>query len=156
MLRRSPADRPNDGTVAFARVVLLTVVPAYILIILIGMIGFRVIHNEETARNESDRQILVSRVVSSCEERNITREALRGTIDAALSGDGLGDLTLLPSYRDLDPTTQRFVREIAEQTANGTSSAAALRAYRDTLAEDEDCVQVGADLSNQLDDEKGT
>lgn len=148
------SERERSGSESMARFILLTVVPAYVLIIIVGIVGFRIVQNESETRNEGDRTILVARTVATCEERNTTREALRGTIDAALTGDGLGDLTSLPSYRDLDPDTQRFVREIVEAARSGPSSADALRSYRATLT-DEDCEQVGRDLRIDLERQGG-
>lgn len=142
----------KDEATSFARVVLLTVVPAYVLIILVGIVGFYIISDEADTRTQGDRNILVARTIATCDERNVTKEALRGTIDAALAGEGIGDLTLLPSYRDLDETTQRFVREIVESTRDAPSSRATLLAFKDTLT-DEDCEKIGADLRRDLERE---
>jgi len=138
-----------------AKLIVKTVVPVYLLVMGTMALSFHLntqrvedAKSEAEARIEGDRAILVQRTVATCEERNLTKEALRGTIDAALAGSGRGDLTQAPSFDRLPPDIQQFVREIS--VTNGEpSSATSLRVYRETLL-DEDCKAVGVALEKSL------
>lgn len=141
-----------------ARFILLTIVPAYILLVLVALVGFKFIEREANDRSESDRSILVQRTIATCEERNVTKDAIRGTINAAIEGGNGGggiDLTNVPGFSELDLPTQAFFRNLAEMSRDdsGQTSADRLRAYRDSLV-NEDCQKVGRDLADQLDVEE--
>lgn len=109
------------------------------------------VEREAEERALADRRILVQRTVATCNERNHTKEVLRGTISAAIEGESTAptDFTQVPGFDALDANTKTYLRNLSSATGGGSSSAERLRAYRDSLI-DEDCVQLGEDLTEEL------
>lgn len=124
-------------------------------VLLIGIAGaLLAVRAEANHRSAGDRDILIARTVATCNERNITREAIRGTIDAAIEEGGVEDLTKVPGFDDLDPATQQYFRNIVDLQVDdtGATSTDRLIAYRDSLI-DENCDELGERLRAELEKE---
>lgn len=137
-----------------ARTIVHLIVPVYVVVVLmiLGAVAYSRIQlqnfkDEEAHRLETDRDLLLTFTEENCHDRNVTKEAVRGTIDAALRSEGRRDLTRVPSFKLLPPEMQQFVRDISNP--GNPTAADNLRAYRETLV-DEDCKALVAEFERNL------
>jgi hypothetical protein len=139
----------------WARTAVWGLVIGYFVLAVFVFFAFQAQGEEADDRVESDRRIVVAQTVLSCEDRNHTKKVLRETIDAALAGGGgIGDLTKVPGFDELDPDTQEYFRNLMAGGSDSQSSGDRLRAYRDSLI-DEDCKALGRKLSAELEEADG-
>lgn len=96
----------------------LFVVGPYLLVILVGVLGFRALEGQQAD--------LKSESVSRCFDRQADRTVLRKLVELATTpsaGGGVGDLTKLDGFDELDPATQRFFENIVSGMRQATSSS---------------------------------
>lgn len=150
-----PAATHDDKMSLLAKAVTGLVIGYAILVagIVIAIIGVR---SESDDRADSDRDILLAFTIKTCVDRNQTKDALRETINAGIEGGGVGDLSKVPGFEDLDAATQIFFRNLAtlSEDESGKTSTERLRAYRDSLV-DENCDKAADDLRTELEKENG-
>ncbi len=108
-----------------ARTIVVFIVPVYLVMILVIILG--VWFNNQ-------------RLEDACRDRNQTKAAIIGTINAAIetSDQPSQDLTKLPSFGNLPPEVQQFVREISGPGQSNSAVKDSLSAYKATLIF-EDC-----------------
>lgn len=129
-------------------------VPAYILMVIAFGVAMVVMKGEIDDRIGADRRQVLAADFTNCEQRNLTKDSLRGVIDAALgSGSGTGDLTKVPGFESLDPSMQQYLRNLSTASANSDdqgSSRDRLLAFRDSLV-NQDCEAIKATQEQKLD-----
>lgn len=87
----------------------------------------------------------VTREYQTCLSANDGRRALKDVISIATAQGVTVDLSLLPSYPDLDPPTKSFIDElnrVLNSSSASDSSAARLQAFSTTKLELRDCEKI--------------
>lgn len=112
----------------------------YVFIVLVCAWGVaKSYQNSEQISKES-----IQRDYDSCNTSNDGRQALKDVIQLATEAGQTPDLTKMPSYANLTPSGQQFVRELNEvfREANESNDNRGLQVFSDTRLILRDCEAI--------------